>query len=415
MIGDAIRFSPGSGEEEGWIDEILQRKNELVRPPVANVSYLMIVIAPEPKPDLLMTDALLVEARRQWITPVLIINKTDFDAALCEEIYAQYTGTGDTILITSVKTGEGLDELKTLLKRGICCFAGQSGVGKSSLVSAATGLNLEVGEISQKIGRGKHTTRHAELLVHEGFQVLDTAGFSLLSQSETEDPILLKSYYPEFSTYEAQCRFQPVITLANPAAPYSRHGMTGGSPGNVSCGIINCLTMQRKRGTNDMSKLAASILAANTMHMGDAVRRILDSGCDAVHFDVMDGVFVPNISFGPNLLRDMRKEFDAYFDVHLMLYNPLKYIDVFHQSGADAITVHVESESYWESIKRIKELGLRTGASLKPGTPAEKLFELDELPDQVLVMTVEPGFGGQSLLPDTVEKISELRRLGYRV
>lgn len=163
-----------------------------------------------------------------------------------------------------------------------------------------------------------------------------------------------------------------------------------------------------------MSKLAASILAANTMHMGDAVRRILDSGCDAVHFDVMDGVFVPNISFGPNLLRDMRKEFDAYFDVHLMLYNPLKYIDVFHQSGADVITVHVESESYWESIKRIKELGLRTGASLKPGTPAEKLFELDELPDQVLVMTVEPGFGGQSLLPDTVEKISELRRLGYR-
>ena len=163
-----------------------------------------------------------------------------------------------------------------------------------------------------------------------------------------------------------------------------------------------------------MSKLAPSILAANTMYMADAVRRIIDSGCDAIHFDVMDGVFVPNISFGPNLLKDMRNEFDAYFDVHLMLYDPLKYIDVFADSGADAITVHVESETYTESIKKIKSRGLVAGTSLRPGTPASALLSVSDVPDQVLVMTVEPGFGGQKLIPDTIDKIAEIRKQGFK-
>jgi ribulose-phosphate 3-epimerase len=163
-----------------------------------------------------------------------------------------------------------------------------------------------------------------------------------------------------------------------------------------------------------MSKIAASILAANTLYIGDAVRRILDSGCDAIHFDVMDGVFVPNISFGPNMLRDMRREFDAFFDVHLMLHDPLRYIDIFADSGANAITVHVESATYAESIRKIKGRGLRAGASLKPGTPASVLQTLEETPDQVLVMTVEPGFGGQELMPDMIRKIAEIRKQGYR-
>ena len=162
-----------------------------------------------------------------------------------------------------------------------------------------------------------------------------------------------------------------------------------------------------------MTKIAASILAANTMRMGNAVQRIIDSGCDAIHFDVMDGVFVPNISFGPNLLKDMQNEFDSFFDVHLMLYNPLDYIDVFAASGADAITVHIESETYTQSIKAIKSHNLRTGASLKPKTPVSRLRELDDIPDQILVMTVEPGFGGQKLMPETIEKIKAIRRQGY--
>jgi len=163
-----------------------------------------------------------------------------------------------------------------------------------------------------------------------------------------------------------------------------------------------------------MSKIAASILAANTMYMGDAVRQIIDSGCDWIHFDVMDGVFVPNISFGPNLLRDMRREFDAYFDVHLMLHNPLQYIDVFAQSGADAITVHVESDTFAKAMKAIRAKGLRTGVSLKPATPASALLDIEDAPDLVLVMTVEPGFGGQELIPETIRKINDIRKQGYQ-
>lgn len=216
LIGDGVRFVPGEGEEEGWIDEILPRKNELVRPPVANLSFLMIVIAPKPKPDFCLLDALLIEARRQHIIPVLVINKSDLDPVLCHKISEEYRKTGDPIFITSTKQRQGLDELGKLLKKGICCFAGQSGVGKSSIVTAITGIQLDTGEISHKTDRGKHTTRHTELMTKDGYQVLDTAGFSLLSQSESEEPIFLKNYYPEFAPFESLCRFQPCYHFSEP-------------------------------------------------------------------------------------------------------------------------------------------------------------------------------------------------------
>ena len=163
-----------------------------------------------------------------------------------------------------------------------------------------------------------------------------------------------------------------------------------------------------------MSKIAASILAANSLHMSAEIQKVIGAGCDGIHFDVMDGVFVPNISFGPGLLRDIRREFSVYADVHLMIIDPLPYIGIFAESGADAITVHIEASSYVEAIREIRRRGLRAGGSLKPATPAEALFDAKELPDQVLVMTVEPGFGGQELKPEIVKKIADLRRLGFR-
>ncbi len=162
-----------------------------------------------------------------------------------------------------------------------------------------------------------------------------------------------------------------------------------------------------------MSKLAASILAANTLRLGEAARTIAAAGCDAVHFDVMDGVFVPNLSFGPALLKDLRAESSLFMDVHLMLVDPLKYVDVFAKSGANAVTVHVESSHFPESIDRIHALGLKCGASLKPATPAEELREWLPRLDLVLVMTVEPGFGGQKLNDDMYYKIRALREMGF--
>lgn len=163
-----------------------------------------------------------------------------------------------------------------------------------------------------------------------------------------------------------------------------------------------------------MSKLAPSILAADLLDLKSDVASCESVRADMLHFDVMDGVFVPNISFGPALLKAIRCVTALPLDAHLMLRDPLPYIEAFQKAGADAITVHEEAEHFAQSIDKIKSLGLRAGASLKPATPVNTLKPyLDQL-DLVLIMTVEPGFGGQKLMPKALDKLRELRALGFR-
>ena len=216
MVGDRVQFTPGSGDEHGWVDEILPRDSELVRPPVANIRHIVLVFAPQPAPDFLLIDTLIVMSLKQGIQPAIVVNKCDLDETLFDKIQQDYAGLDVPILKVSAKTGEGLDDFRVLLKTGICCLAGQSGVGKSTLLSAATGLTLETGEISRKINRGRHTTRHAELMFSGDYQVLDTPGFSLLELWEGLEPIQLKEYYPEFFPYEGECRFSPCYHLSEP-------------------------------------------------------------------------------------------------------------------------------------------------------------------------------------------------------
>jgi ribosome biogenesis GTPase len=216
LVGDAVLFSPGEGEEHGWIEEVLPRENELVRPPVANIRHLIFVLAPEPMPDLMLLDTMLVMAWEQHISPVIVVNKRELDLDLARQMRDEYAFADVPVLEVSAKTGYGLNTLSEVLLRGICCLAGQSGVGKSTLLSAVTGLDLRSGEISRKIARGKNTTRKAELLIKDGYRVLDTAGFSLLELAEPMDPIRLKEFYPDFAPYEAACRFQPCYHLSEP-------------------------------------------------------------------------------------------------------------------------------------------------------------------------------------------------------
>ena len=216
MVGDRIRYSAGSGEEHGWVEEILPRKNVLTRPPVANVNTLIVVIAPQPAPDLLLMDTLLVIAREQKIPTAIVVNKCDLHSDLGGEIRRAYARLGAPVLEVSAKTGQGLDALKDVMSMGICCFAGQSGVGKSTLLCSVTGLTLQTGEISRRIARGKHTTRHAELMTSGVYSVLDTPGFSLLELWGNLEPIRLKTFYPEFEEYEGQCRFSPCYHLSEP-------------------------------------------------------------------------------------------------------------------------------------------------------------------------------------------------------
>ncbi|HHT17211.1 MAG TPA: ribulose-phosphate 3-epimerase [Papillibacter sp.] len=160
-----------------------------------------------------------------------------------------------------------------------------------------------------------------------------------------------------------------------------------------------------------MIKIAPSILSANFARLGEDIRSI--ETADYLHFDVMDGHFVPNISIGIPVLQSVRKVTDMVLDVHLMITEPLRYVADFVKAGADILVFHVESQApdkTLESLRKIKALGARTGLSLRPKTPWEILLPyLDEL-DLVLVMTVEPGFGGQSFMEDQLPKIAALRR-----
>lgn len=227
MVGDRVRFTPGQGEEHGWVEEILPRESQLVRPPVANVRYLVIVLAPAPAPDYLLIDTLIAMALRQGIRPALVVNKCDLDGGTYEAVRSDYAGLGAPLLAVSALSGQGMDGLRSLLASGVCCLAGQSGVGKSTLLCAATGVRLQTGEISQKIHRGRHTTRHAELLFSGEYRVLDTPGFSLLELWEGLEPIRLKEYYPEFAPYEGQCRFSPCYHLSEPGCAVLKAARAG--------------------------------------------------------------------------------------------------------------------------------------------------------------------------------------------
>jgi len=160
-----------------------------------------------------------------------------------------------------------------------------------------------------------------------------------------------------------------------------------------------------------MVKISPSMLSCDFSRIGEEAEKIADSGADMLHLDVMDGHFVPNITFGPAVIKSIRKRTDIVFDVHLMISEPYKYIEDFISAGADIITFHVECESdVKETIEKIKSLSCKAGLSVKPGTPIEAVFPYLEQIDMVLVMTVEPGFGGQSFMSDMCEKIVTLRK-----
>lgn len=156
--------------------------------------------------------------------------------------------------------------------------------------------------------------------------------------------------------------------------------------------------------------ISPSLLAADFTKLAEEVKKAEQAGASYLHLDVMDGVFVPNISFGIPVIESLRKISDLTFDVHLMIVDPIRYIDAFANAGADLITFHYEScDDPLAVIRAIKAKGLRAAISIKPATPAELLFPLLEELDMVLVMTVEPGFGGQKLIPETITKVRQLR------
>lgn len=165
-------------------------------------------------------------------------------------------------------------------------------------------------------------------------------------------------------------------------------------------------------GKIPLKEISASVLGADLMRLGEEIEKMKQLGVRWLHLDHMDGHFVPNISFGPAFVEAIRSESDLFLDVHLMFTNPMQYIDAYAKTGADLICVHAEcNDDVREVLKKIASYGIKTGVSIKPGTPVEALEGVLDLCDQVLVMTVEPGFGGQGLREDCVAKIPSLRKM----
>jgi ribulose-phosphate 3-epimerase len=159
-------------------------------------------------------------------------------------------------------------------------------------------------------------------------------------------------------------------------------------------------------------KIAPSILAADFSHLAEAVQAAEAAGADYIHVDVMDGHFVPNISIGPPVVRALRRVTRLPLDVHLMISDPMRYIPAFAEAGANGLTVHVEATPHLHRVvQQIRDVGIRPGVSMNPATPANAISEIVSDVDLVLVMTVDPGFGGQPFIERTLHKISQVREM----
>ena len=222
LTGDEVLFTPGENEEHGWIEEILPRKTVCLRPPVAHVGRLVIVLAPVPEADLLLTDRIISRAAAQGMEILIAVNKTDLDDRLAPGLAEEYKAAGIPVLPVSGKTGEGLDALREAMKGELCCLTGQSGAGKSTILNALLNLKLETGNISRKIARGKNTTRQSELIEKDGLRVMDTAGFNLLEPEKMLEPEKLKERYPEFRPFEGKCRFRECLHDREPGCAVSQ-------------------------------------------------------------------------------------------------------------------------------------------------------------------------------------------------
>lgn len=160
------------------------------------------------------------------------------------------------------------------------------------------------------------------------------------------------------------------------------------------------------------NKIAPSILAADYANFASELKRIEETSAEYVHIDIMDGQFVPNITFGADVVASMRKHSKLVFDCHLMVFNPERFVDAFAQAGADIMTIHAESTLHIHgALQKIKKAGMKAGVVINPGTPVSAIEPVLSLVDQVLIMTVNPGFGGQAFIPEMLEKVQKVAKI----
>lgn len=212
LVGDNAEITVLDEEKkEGSVTKILPRKNSLIRPAVANVDQAFVIFAmDDPKPNFLLLDRFLIMMEQQGIPAVICFNKKDLgEQEELEYFYNTYSQCGYQVILSSTREGDGMEEIRSILRGKTTVVAGPSGVGKSSITNCMQGeIQMETGEISRKLKRGKHTTRHSQVIpVEKDTFLVDTPGFSSLYLTDMEEDEL-RNYFPEFLEYEPQCRFQ---------------------------------------------------------------------------------------------------------------------------------------------------------------------------------------------------------------
>lgn len=218
LVGDKVKVRISKEDESGYIDEIYPRKSSLKRPEVANISQNIIVMSIEdPDINLWLLDRFIVLSEYEGLDIVICLNKVDLNLKKAQEIEKIYRDIGYKVILTSSIDGLGIDRLHQALKDNISVFSGPSGAGKSSLLNTISGLDLEVGKVSSKTKRGKHTTRHAELFkIDTSSYVLDTPGFSSLSLDFIKESSDLENYFIDIGKYSEDCKFISCIHRNEP-------------------------------------------------------------------------------------------------------------------------------------------------------------------------------------------------------
>ena len=209
-VGDFVEYETNAVDKERIVvTKILDRKNQLIRPTISNIDNLLITITKKPSPDLNLVDALIIYCRQMEIEPIIVISKMDLiDDNFVKDIKEQYGKVVEHIVPICSVRNENLDTLKKLLIDKVSALAGQSAVGKSTLINALGGLNLEIGDLSSKLDRGKHTTRMSEIFIlPDNIKIADTPGFSML-EVKIDNPTELKHWYDDFISFQEECEFK---------------------------------------------------------------------------------------------------------------------------------------------------------------------------------------------------------------
>ncbi len=357
---------------------------------------------------------MLIESKH--IRPVILITKKDLlsesEEADLLDWQAVYQQIGYSVEFVSARELGDFEFLKQHFKDCVSIVAGQSGVGKSSLLNAVNpSLELQTDDISTSLGRGKHTTRHVELVEAGGGLVADTPGFSTLDLTDISAEEL-SDCFPEISEREPGCKFRGCYHYKEPKCAVKQAVEDGEIAEQRYAHYIRfwMKLIHESRGIN-MTKIAPSILSADFSKLGEEIKDVERAGADYIHVDVMDGHFVPNITIGPLIAESIKPHTTLPLDVHLMIENPDQYIPAFAEAGASIITVHQETAPHLHrTVQLIKQHGVKAGVVINPATPAEMIRDILHEIDLVLIMTVNPGFGGQSFIPSTIHKIEQVAR-----